>query len=287
MKKITSSLLMTLVFGACASVQGASVDTDRVAVQLRSLASVTVNKVTPPNANLLPSTAKLGKAVPKEPKVTGKESSLAWQYFSFPIIVRGANKSDLPYFVPEMQLTVYALFAKDRKKFEPSECVLLTKTINYTNIRLTDYDPKNAKRGEGAKASSVVNVGLFISPRDAIMIEESWADANDSDPVSGDLNDKLIGIAIDAKVGEDSCLTSSDKVPSSYILDPSLKRNKITGKWWESTKVKSGGAQLMTVNETPFAPFYVGQFPNMSTTYGADTSAPAALAPSADAADKD
>lgn len=155
-----------------------------------------------------------------------------------------------PDFIPELEVDVTLLIKVDTTE----KPVMLKKTLTYVDVPVGDF-----------------NVGVFISPSDVSKLTVQKKKQEEGG--DGDLSQSLIGFAIEARFAGNVCTKATDRQPLEYVFDNAIKK-KLSAKWWLSS-LSANGAKLLSIDETPFAPYYYPHFPRTKTLYGGHDSSSA------------
>lgn len=183
-------------------------------------------------------------------KAKADDELTTWQYVVIPLKVDGKCRGDhYPNFLGELKVHIYAAF-DGGKDADP---VLLDKEITYVEIPLPGKSSENKDWSCGT-----MNAGIFISPANASKILGS---ANKGTK----LKDKLIAVAVDASFDGTSCMHPT-KEP--FVIIDTKYKQKLTGSWWKKSSKNKGGAELSSIAESPFAPFYAPVFPATKPLFG-------------------
>lgn len=182
----------------------------------------------------------------KDVKTLKGEHSYAWHVVRIPLQVAARAGSDKPTFVDELEVKVHVVMMGGKGADKP---LLLTKDITYVDIPL---DP--AANDDG----TVVNVGVFLSPADAMRI-------CGPDVKVPELAKRLGAVAVTAKFKGSACNNTSAN--PGLVVARDLK-DKLTGSWWKKEDAENAGVALKSIAETPFAPYYSPVFPATRPMYG-------------------
>lgn len=179
-----------------------------------------------------------------------------WYVVNIPLkITAKAGKDKEADFVPAVTVHAYlAMECYDPEKGN-SDLVLLDKEVTYVEI------PVNKKAGSYKEGTPFA--GFFISPSSAKKLNAK----GDKDLLKG----KLKAVAIEATFNGKNCTDPDAKAITSHVLDSKYK-TRFSGKWWKSSKAKSGGAKLLSVAETPYAPFVGSNYPSVKPLFGSSDS---------------
>ncbi len=235
MKNLTRIILATLL----GSTLACGLDATKVKVKLDKPAPLKMQRINPPNSNNF-----FAASAEKRNARQGLNPN-GWHYVSIPMnVVAEGVKGSEPDFIPEMTVDVYLLISV-RTSERP---MLLKKTITYVDIPIFE--------GKG-----VFNVGAFLKPSDVSKLTVSKGKEDKSG--TGDMAHSLAGYAVVARFDGKLCNILDPKEPSDHVFSTEFK-SKLTGKWWESSKLSApAGIKLYAINETPFADFYSPTFPKM------------------------
>lgn len=254
MKRI--SLLLT-VATLCGLNQASAISADYAQAELKLKASGAQVEQIVPRAEYFVS------------KDTNKAVNPAWHYVRIPYALEGKcrDASKLPLYVDELKVHAYLVFVANKEGKEGKEgkkkLIMLDKEITYVNIPLTPKVESSENKN--------VQAAVFLSPADAARI--CAGDSSKVDKV--DLKDRLAAVAVEFKFKDASCLKPDTE---QWVLVDKKMKNHLSDKWWTKEDKKGIGAQLCSIAETPFAPFYAPTFPPTSPMYGSS----AASAPVAD-----
>lgn len=190
----------------------------------------------------------------KDVKLLKGESAYAWHMVRIPLQVAARAGADKPTFVDELEVKVHVVMLGGKAADKP---LLLTRDLTYVDIPL---DP--AANDDG----TVVNVGVFLSPTDAMRI----CGAGVKNP---ELAKRLGAVAVTAKFKGAACNNTSAN--PGLIVSRDLK-DKLTGSWWKKEGADTAGVTLKGIAETPFAPYFSPVFPATRPMYGESFSPAAA-----------
>lgn len=250
-KKFFTSLLVAALCGLPV-VSAQSAESVRVSLKKGlSAGDVEVTRVVPPG-----STGAFYNS--KDVKTLKGEHVYAWHVVRIPLQVAARAGSEKPTFVDELDVKVHVVMMGGKGADKP---LMLTRDLTYVDIPL---DPSANDDG------TVVNVGVFLSPVDAMRI-------CGPDVKAPELSKRLGAIAVTAKFKGSACNNTS--ASPGLVVARELK-DKLTGSWWKKEDVDTAGATLKSIAETPFAPYYSPVFPATRPMYGA-ASSPAAVGISA------
>lgn len=223
------ALFTILAAVACGSFTASAVDATSVQVSLESKGGgVKIDKIA------MPQNMSFGEA-----NMSAKQP-IGWQLVNIPVTVEGRTKTgDSPHFVPSIKFTAYLLIDSDTNKGKP---VLLSKEITYVDIPLS---------GGGETTKNEMYVGVFIPPSSALRIQEK---------TKGDLKGKLLGLALDAEFNGKRCMKKGESL--SAVYDKSIKKN-LSDDWWTKSMGDSG-AVLCSIDQTPYAAWGSGVYPQVA-----------------------
>ncbi len=190
----------------------------------------------------------------KDVKLLKGDGAYAWHLVRIPLQVAARAGSDKPMFVDELDVKVHVVVLGGKGADKP---LLLTREITYVDIPL---DPNANDDG------TVVNVGVFLSPTDAMRICGPEVKVPD-------ISKRLGAVAVTAKFKGSACNNTS--ATPGLVIARDLK-DKLTGSWWKKEGVDTAGVTLKSMAETPFAPYYSPVFPATRPMYGAEFSPAAA-----------
>lgn len=182
----------------------------------------------------------------KDVKLVKGESAYAWHMVRIPLQVAARAGSDKPTFVDELEVKVHVVMLGGKGADKP---LLLTRDLTYVDIPL---DPSANDDG------TVVNVGVFLSPADAMRI-------CGADVKTPELSKRLGAVAVTAKFKGSACNNTSAN--PGLVVSRDLK-DKLTGSWWKKEGADTAGVTLKGIAETPFAPYYSPVFPATRPMYG-------------------
>lgn len=182
----------------------------------------------------------------KDVKPLKGEHMYAWHVVRIPLQVAARAGSDKPMFVDELEVKVHVVMMGGKGADKP---LLLTKDITYVDIPL-----EPAANDDG----TVVNVGVFLSPTDAMRI-------CGPDVKSPELTKRLGAVAVTARFKGSACNNTSAN--PGLVIARDLK-DKLTGSWWKKEDADNAGVTLKSIAETPFAPYYSPVFPATRPMYG-------------------
>lgn len=182
----------------------------------------------------------------KDVKQLKGESAYAWHMVRIPLQVAARAGSDKPTFVDELDVKVHVVMLGGKGADKP---LLLTRDLVYVDIPL---DPMANDDG------TVVNVGVFLSPADAMRI-------CGPDVKTPELSKRLGAVAVTAKFKGSACNNTS--ASPGLVVARDLK-DKLTGSWWKKEGADTAGVTLKSIAETPFAPYYSPVFPATKPMYG-------------------
>lgn len=195
--------------------------------------------------------------IPTKPLM--KNSTVPWQVVNIPVLVEAVGpknekgKEEKPQFISSIDFHVYLAFRTDVDGRD-SKPLLLDKEITYVNIPV---HPGNAVKDH---AQNKMYIGVFISPSDALKIRTTGKD-------KGILDGSLMAVAVEASYNGANCMNTEEKKRErSKILNPADKK-EFNGAWWKK-KGKTNDAELLTIAETPYAPFYAPFYPAVSPMFG-------------------
>lgn len=211
--------------------------------------------------------------IPTKPAL--KASTVPWQVVNIPVTVEAVGprnamgKEEKPQFISRIDFHVYLAFESDDRekgsKSKDARLILLDKEVSYVNI------PVHPGTGGDAFCQNKMYVGVFISPSDAVKIRTAGKDR-------GILSDSLMAVAVEASFNGANCMVSEvkgKKKERSKILDPSNKKH-FNGLWWKK-KGETNGVELLTIAETPYAPFYAPFYPAVTPMFGPAYQIPAGV----------
>lgn len=190
----------------------------------------------------------------KDVKMLKGEHVYAWHLVRIPLQVAARAGSDKPMFVDELDVKVHVVMMGGKGADKP---LLLTKDITYVDIPLD-----SSANDDG----TVVNVGVFLSPTDAMRI-------CGPDVKNPELAKRLGAVAVTARFKGAACNNTSAN--PGLVIARDLK-DKLTGSWWKKEDADNAGVVLKSIAETPFAPYYSPVFPATRPMYGAEFSPAAA-----------
>lgn len=181
-----------------------------------------------------------------------------WYVVNIPLRIKArAGKEKEPDFVPAVTVHAYVAFESYDPESGKPKLVMLNKEVTYTDI------PVDKKDGMDKVGKPMI--GVFISPSSAKKLNEIGR-------VGDLLKGKLKAVAIEATFNGKNCLDVSDgKAVTSYVIDNKYK-TKFSGKWWKSAKAGTAGARLLSVAETPYAPFVGSNYPSVKPLFGSSDS---------------
>ena len=209
--------------------------------------------------------------IPTKPVL--KASTVPWQVVNIPVTLEAVGpkndkgKEDKPQFISRIDFHVYLAFKTDAKEKggkEPKP-VLLDKEVSYVNI------PVHPGTGADSTCQNKMYVGVFISPSDAVRIKTEGKDR-------GVLDKSLMAVAVEASFNGANCMASKVKGKEkkrSKILDPS--NNKYFKDLWWRMKGETNGVELLTIAETPYAPFFAPFYPAVTPMFGPAYQVPAGV----------
>lgn len=246
-KKLFTSLLVAALCGLPV-VSAQSAESVRVSLKKGLNASdMEIARVTPPGA-----TGSFYNS--KDVKLMKNDAAYAWHLVRIPLQVAARGGSGKPQFVDELDVKVHVVVMGGKGADKP---LMLTKDITYVDIPL---DPQANDDG------TVVNVGVFLSPTDAMRI-------CGPDVKNPELAKRLGAVAVTAKFKGSACNNTSAN--PGLVVSRDLK-DKLTGSWWKKENADTAGATLKSIAETPFAPYYSPVFPATRPMYGEEFSPAAA-----------
>lgn len=238
-KKLFTFLLVAALCGLpVVSAQGA----ESVRVSLKkglSANDVEITRVMPPGTS-----GNFYNA--KDVKLLKGDNAYAWHMVRIPLQVAARADSNKPGFVDELDVKVHVVVLGGKGADKP---LLLTRELTYVDIPL---DP--AANDDG----TVVNVGVFLSPVDAIRI-------CGPEVKNPDMAKRLGAVAVTAKFKGSACNNTSAN--PGLVIARDL-RDKLTGSWWKKQDADTAGVTLKSIAETPFAPYYSPVFPATNPMYG-------------------
>ena len=246
MKRI--SLLLT-VAALCGLNQASAVSADYAQAELKLKASGAQVEQLVPRAEYFVT------------KDTNKAINPAWHYVRIPYALEGKcrDASKLPLYVDELKVHAYLVFVADKEGKEgKKKLIMLDKEITYVNIPLTPKVESSENKN--------VQAAVFLSPADAARICAGGSSKVDK----VDLKDRLAAVAIEFKFKDASCLKPDTE---QWVLVDKKMKNHLSDKWWTKEDKKGIGAQLCSIAETPFAPFFAPTFPPTSPMYGSTVDA--------------
>ena len=238
-KKLFTSLLVAAL---CSLPVVSAQDAESVRVSLKkglNAGDMEVTKVMPPAVSSAFYTS-------KDVKQLKNESAYAWHMVRIPLQVAARAGSDKPTFVDELDVKVHVVMLGGKGADKP---LLLARDLVYVDIPL---DPSANDDG------TLVNVGVFLSPADAMRI-------CGPDVKNPDLSKRLGAVAVTAKFKGTACNNTS--ASPGLVVARDLK-DKLSGSWWKKEGADNAGVTLKSIAETPFAPYYSPVFPATKPMYG-------------------
>ena len=232
----------------------------------------------------------------KNAKSVFKPVKQDWYVVNIPIEIKAlgrkenkkTGKSELcpARYVDELKIKAYVLVenGKSKKDSEPKgeDYFLLEKELTYVDIPMESVAKKG---GDGFTESdgagyAKMSVGLFISPAAAMKLSDT--------PDKADAKFKVVAVAIAPTFKGSPCRTipkDPKKAPMDFVSDQKLYRLlKTSTQWWKGATAShfvKTSTQLLSIAETPFAPYYACWYPALKPMYG---EAPAASSSSSSAA---
>lgn len=204
--------------------------------------------------------------IPTKPLL--KNSAVPWQVVNIPVTVEAVGpknekgKEEKPQFISSIDFHIYLAFRTDADG-KDSKPLLLDKEITYVNIPV---HPGNAVKDY---AQNKMYVGVFISPSDALKIKTTGKD-------KGILDGSLMAVAVEASYNGANCMNTEEKKRErSKILNPADKK-EFNGAWWKK-KGKTNGVELLSIAETPYAPYYAPFYPAVKPMFGPAHQVPAGV----------
>jgi len=204
--------------------------------------------------------------IPTKPVL--KASTVPWQVVNIPVTVEAVGpkndkgKEEKPQFISRIDFHVYLAFRTDARG-KDSKPLLLDKEVSYVNI------PVHPGNGGKDFCQNKMYVGVFISPSDAVKIKTASKDR-------GMLADSLMAVAVEASFNGANCMNTDDKKSErSKILSPADKKH-FNGAWWKK-RGETNGVELLTIAETPYAPFFAPFYPAVTPMFGPAYQIPAGV----------
>ncbi len=228
--------LSTVAAVFCGALSVSALDAAKVEVSLgKGLTRLDIEPISAPGGATISLAGKKDKS---------KSTKLSWQVINVPVDVRaGKLKAGEPDFVPAITFTVHVLMEAKVPGVKGSKA-LLSKTLTYHDI------PVGSVQG-GVGTDMCVSV--LLSPRS---VSKLTVDK------TGRLG-KVLAVAVEAADHTGAnCFSSSSKESNNVVFDATLGVN---GKWWATKKVGDAGAELLAVNETPFAYWMPPTSPRVTT----------------------
>ncbi len=185
--------------------------------------------------------------------VMAQHKSGGWYVVNVPLAVKATTKVKddagnplTVHYIPSLKLKIHLLFKHQDENAGKPRAAMLSKELTYIDIPV----PNKGKQ-QGVRENEIY-AGVFISPSDAWKISEK---------TKGELDKSLVGLAVEASFNDAKCWEADrEKHPQAIVYDKVLEREwNISGKWWEKTGVDNAGAQLRSINETPYA-YAAGDF---------------------------
>lgn len=242
-KKLFTSLLVAAL---CSLPVVSAQSAESVRVSLKkglSVGDMEVTRVMPPGA-----TGAFYNS--KDVKLLKGENTYAWHMVRIPLQVAARAGAEKPTFVDELEVKVHVVMLGGKGADKP---LLLTRELTYVDIPLD-----STANDDG----TVVNVGVFLSPADAIRI-------CGPEVKNPEITKRLGAVAVTAKFKGSACNNTS--ASPGLVVSRDLK-DKLTGSWWKKEDADNAGVTLKSIAETPFAPYYSPVFPATKPMYGTEFS---------------
>lgn len=212
---------------------------------------------------LSPSAKEAEKGKPKVTLSSASNQGMNWAVVNVPIEIKAQASKKPARFVKELKLDVYVVFRKAKRagletkgaKADPKDYFVVKKDVTLVRIPME----RSTKTGDGFDTPAgyaKVSVPLFISPESALLLSGYYEKLPEKVTVAA----YHIEPSFEGRPCRKILYRNEKDSVTEKIFDNAFSKTCDGKKWWNESSLKlyskAEGAELLTIAETPYAPYY-------------------------------